>query len=52
MSTIAICPTCGSKSRIKEKEGEFDFRKSKKIGLFFPNLEKTINYSLLLKLLS
>ena len=22
MSTIAICPTCGSKSRIKEKEGE------------------------------
>lgn len=46
MSTIAICPTCGSKSRIKEKEGETiytavqDDEALKKIGQMKKAMEK------------
>lgn len=46
MSTIAICPTCGSKSRIKEKEGETIYRAVqddeafKKIGQMKKAMEK------------
>ncbi len=46
MSTVAICPTCGSKSRIKEKDGETiysavqDDEAFKKIGQLKKAMEK------------
>ncbi|WP_417602811.1 hypothetical protein [Owenweeksia hongkongensis] len=46
MSTVALCPTCGSKSRIKEKDGETiysavqDDEAFKKIGQLKKAMEK------------
>lgn len=46
MSTVAICPTCGSKSKIKEKDGELvytavqDEEAFKKIGQMKKAMEK------------
>ncbi len=46
MSTVAFCPTCGSKSRIKEKNGETtyaavqDDEAFKKIGQLKKAMEK------------
>jgi hypothetical protein len=46
MSKVAICPTCGSKSKIKEKDGEVTYKAIqdeeafKKVGQMKKAMEK------------